>query len=331
MTCSIRIAALGLALIALGSPLTVSRSSAAQPLRWEETPERLTLFQGERSVLSYNTAVVPSPDASKPWFSRSGFIHPIWDPAGRILTDDFPPDHMHQHALMFPWTKTEFEGRKIDFWNSALMQGKVEHRTVISRFAEADIAGLEVELAHVDITAPDNPKDVLLETWTLVVRPLEKTFVLDLTSVQRCASESPLKILEYHYGGLGIRGARAWAKKGEGDFLTSDGKTRADGNHTRPRWVDVYGKLEGQVSGITVMCHPSNFRFPQPVRLHPDKPYFSFTPQVKGSFEITPSEAYTSKYRFIPHTGMVDKETTERLWKEFSGGRTQKKQEEEAP
>lgn len=331
MISSIRLAAFGLALIALGFAFPAARGEAAEPLRWEETPERITLFHGERPILTYNIALVPSPDASKPWFGRSGFIHPIWDPAGRVLTDDFPPDHMHQHALMFPWTKTEFEGRKIDFWNSALKQGKVEHRRLISQFVEEDFAGLEVELAHVDIIDPDNPKDVLIEQWKLVVRPLEKTFVIDLKSVQRCAGESPLKILEYHYGGMGIRGARAWVKQGEGDFLTSDGKTRADGNHTRPRWVDVYGKLEGEVSGITVMCHPDNFRFPQPVRLHPDKPYFSFTPQVKGTFEITPGQPYTSKYRFIAHTGMVDKETTERLWEEFSGGRNQSKQQEEAP
>ncbi|MEX2358547.1 MAG: PmoA family protein [Pirellulaceae bacterium] len=331
MISPIRLVALGLTLIAWGAASPAARFEAAEPLRWEETPERITLYQGERPILRYNIALVPSPDASKPWFGRSGFIHPIWDPAGRVLTDDFPPDHMHQHALMFPWTKTQFEGRKIDFWNSALQQGKVEHRRMVSQFVEEDLAGLEVELAHVDITDPENPKDVLIERWNVVAHRDEDAFVFDLTSVQRCASDSPLTILEYHYGGLGIRGARAWATKGQGDFLTSDGKTRVDGNHTTPRWVDVHGKLEGEVSGITVMGHPENFRFPQPVRLHPDKPYFSFTPQVKGSFAIRPGQPYTSKYRFVAHRGMIDQETTERLWEDFSGIQTEQKQAEEAP
>ena len=30
------------------------------------------------------------------------------------------------------------------------------------------------------------------------------------------------------------------------DFLTSDGNRRIDGNHTRPRWVDLSGQIDGK-------------------------------------------------------------------------------------
>src|SRR6266566_5163143 len=47
-------------------------------------------------------------------------------PSGKLLTDDYPPDHKHHHGIWSPWTKTEFEGRHPDFWNMGQKLGRVE-------------------------------------------------------------------------------------------------------------------------------------------------------------------------------------------------------------
>src|SRR5205823_4985689 len=104
-----------------------------------------------------------------------------------------------------------------------------------------------VRLRHEDITAPDAPRPVLNEVWTVRAYNLATTHVVDFESRQSCAGDTPLKVNKYHYGGLGMRGNRAWfdgqvkgndppdpARSGRSDFLTSEGKTRKDGNHTRP-------------------------------------------------------------------------------------------------
>src|SRR5262249_56290388 len=59
-------------------------------------------------------------------FKRAGYIHPVYSPSGRVVTDDYPSDHYHQHGIMFAWTKTEFEGRQPDFWNMGNGSGSVE-------------------------------------------------------------------------------------------------------------------------------------------------------------------------------------------------------------
>ncbi len=64
----------------------------------------------QKPVLTYNLAEVPSDDLKEPAFRRSGFIHPVYDPAGGVVTDGMPPDHMHQHALMCAWVNATFEG-----------------------------------------------------------------------------------------------------------------------------------------------------------------------------------------------------------------------------
>jgi hypothetical protein len=190
---------------------------------------------------------------------------------------------------------------------------------------------LDAVLQHDDLSAPGGPEKVLNETWHIVAHDVPGFVVLDIESEQQCAGTKPLKINEYRYGGFGIRGNRQWfdpsvkgndlpdpARSGRSDFLTSEGKHRGDGNHTRPRWVDLSGEVDGRVGGVTVLDHPGNFRFPQPIRLHPNKPYFCFAPMVLGEFEIVPGKLYISRYRLIVHDGPPDPKTIERLWNDYA-------------
>lgn len=172
---------------------------------------------------------------------------------------------------------------------------------------------------------------MLDETWHVVACALAGIVVFDFESIQTCAKTIPLRMNKYHYGGFGVRGNRHWfdpmvkgndppgpSRSGRSDFLTSEGKHRHDGNHTRPRWVDLSGEVDGRMGGITVLDHPGNFRSPQPVRLHPNKPYFCFAPMVLGEFDIKPREPYVSRYRLIVHDGLPDVPMIERLWNDYA-------------
>lgn len=272
-----------------------------------------------RPVLQYNAAVVPSEDPQEPAFRRSGFIHPLYDPAGRVVTDAMPPDHMHQHALMNAWVNTTFEGRHVDFWNSGKHEGEVRDAHGNTLEESGPVSGsFAAKLEHAELTPSGGAKTALRETWRVYVYAHADGWLFDIESTQRCAADSPVTINEYHYGGMALRGAREWFQDRPCQFLTSEGKGRKDGNHTRPNWVEMSGDLGDHKSGIVVFCHPDNFRAPQPVRLHPDKPYFCFAPMVLGSFTIEPGKPYVSKYRYFVHTGEPDAKRNEALWHDFA-------------
>ncbi|HFA59972.1 MAG TPA: hypothetical protein ENJ83_04705, partial [Rhodospirillales bacterium] len=237
-------------------------------------PETITVYRRGRPVLVYHQETVEPPAGADPVFRRSGFIHPLYTPSGKIVTDDFPPDHFHQHGVFFAWVDTVFEGREVDFWNQAKKLGDVEHTAVRHTVSGPVFAEFEVSLRHIDKTAPGGPKAALQETWTVRIYDTGGPFLVDFDSRQQTASSSPLLIRKFRYGGFAVRGAREWLGQPEADFLTSEGKTRADGNHTRPVWVEMHGLVDGSPAGIVVLSAPSNFRHPQPVRLHPSKPYF---------------------------------------------------------
>ena len=280
-----------------------------------EKQDELSLVDGKRVVMTYNARRVPSPDSTAPWYGRSGFIHPVYTPSGRIVTAAFPKDHMHQHGLMFAWTSSEFEGRPVDFWNSAARQGRVRHVETVRAGNDA----FQVRLEHIDDTTPE-PTAVLNETWEVKRVPHPSMHVFELVSTQTCASDSPLVIRQYHYGAMCVRGPEAWLNK-RATMVTSEGQDREDGNHSRPNWVAMYSEIDGQQCGISTMSHPSNFRAPQPVRLHPSKPYFCFAPMVLGDFSIEPGKPYVSRFLFVAFDGAPDMKQLNALWGSFSKDR----------
>ena len=323
------------------SPLPTSQDDTPQ-VSCHHNEQHLVVKVGKQPVLQYNHAILEAPTSLDPKYRRSGHFHPIYNPAGQSLTDDFPPDHAHQHGLFFPWVRTQHGKHAIDFWNQMGETGQIAHAKFLNKGVSGDVFGqFAVQLTHTDITDKEKPKVVLREVRMVRVFNLRDYFLFDLESHQECVTKDPLLIKQYHYGGLAIRGNRQWFNSETADrirtllkskptaqqlaevaiprdYLTSEGKTWVNGNETRARWVEMHGNIDGKPAGITLMCHPGNFRAPQPVRLHPHKPYFCFAPMQLGDFEINLGRTYTSRYRFYAHSGPVEAEQSERLWQDYA-------------
>ena len=166
------------------------------------------------------------------------------------------------------------------------------------------------------------PVNVLDETWEVTVyAPGERSnfWMFDFVSRQRCVTPHALKLPEYRYGGVGVRGNWAWNGRTNAAFLTSDGETdRLKSHATRGRWCDMGGFLDGEFAGIAILCHPANYRAPQPMRIHPDEPFFNFAPQQAGEMAIKPGETYVSRYRVVVHDGRASKTELDRLWNDYA-------------
>jgi len=294
--------------------------TAAPPLPVVASDDGRSLIvnAGGRPVLRYNAAILPAPDPQQSVYERSGYIYPLFNPLGQAVSDDFPPDHAHQHSVWFAWSKATFEGHELNCWEFFQGKGRIDHERLEESGGGAVFAHFTARLRHVDPNTAGGPKTALYETWKLLVYNLTEVFIFDVDLTQTCATQSPVQVLENSYGGLAIRGHRNWFDVSNSEYLTSEGKTRRDGNQTRPRWVDLHGWIDGKVSGISVLDHPDNFRFPQPVRLHPEKPYFCFAPPALGPFKIDPGNAYRSRYRFFVHGGRPDPGTIDRVWNDFA-------------
>jgi len=283
------------------------------------------LAVGGKSVAAYQTTPSIPPEGVAAHYAHGVYLHPVFTPAGRLVTADYPPDHKHQRGIFFAWTKTQFEGRAPDFWN----MGKADNKnTAVTEFIAVDRiwsgpvhGGFASRHRFVDRLGLE-PKIMLNEEWTVTVYAVGasggRAWLMDFVSRQECAGTSAVKLLKYHYGGLGVRGAAAWDPVEAVTFLTSNGDERTRGDASKANWVHMGGQLQGAPAGLAVLIHPANFRSPQPLRLNPNNPQLCVAPSADGDWEITPGQPYISRYRFVLADGPANKVELERLWVDYA-------------
>lgn len=274
-------------------------------------------------IFEYRAEPGPLPRADiDPIYLRGGYIHPVFSPSRRVVTDHYARNHLHQHGIWFAWTKTEFQGRQPDFWNMGQGKGRVEFVGLDAIWSGPVEGGFRARHQFVDLTGAI-PVVALREAWEIrayqVGRGSRPYWMFDLGSVQECATDDPLILPKYHYGGLGVRGNWNWNGPENTSFLTSEGVTdRVKGNETRGRWCHISGDESGMETGMTILCHPANFRAPQPMRLHPKEPFFCYAPSQAGDWKIEPGKPYVSRYRFIVFDGRPDRGLLDRLWNDYA-------------
>ena len=303
-------------------------SAIGRIIQASKNDQFLEIHVGQDKVLRYQHAVMPPPEGVDPLYARSGFIHPLWSPAQEVLTEIRPSDHYHHLGVWMPWVNTKFEGREVDFWNLKKGQGTVRFVDFGGIHNGPVFGSFQANHEHVDLKAPGGEKVVLNEEWNVRVWNVggKKAgyWIWDLTSVQRCASESPLELKAYRYGGLGFRATAKW-KKDNANYLTSEGLDRDKGHATRSRWCMMFGPTDKGPAGVLIMSHPSNHEHPEPMRIWPSDSnkgrgdiFFNYTPIQKADWTLKPGRDYVFRYRFYVYNGKLPADKADALWADFA-------------
>jgi hypothetical protein len=291
-------------------------------------PGAVRLESGGRTALTYRTTPTPFPPDRPdltPIFHRGGYIHPVLTPSGFPVTDDYPTNHRHHHGIWFAWSHAEFEGRPTDTWNMGEGKGTVEFVSVSATWDGAVHGGFRSHHREIDLTS-GTPRPALDETWTVRLHDLglsadRRAHVFDVEVTDACVAATPVRLPEYRYGGIGVRGNWAWNGPTALRFLNSEGVTdrsKGDKNQTSGRWAYMGGAVPGGSAGIALLGHPSNAMAPQPQRIHPAEPFLCFAPQQAGSLEIVPGKPLHLRYRFVAFDGEPVAAELERLWWDYA-------------
>jgi hypothetical protein len=78
------------------------------------------------------------------------------------------------------------------------------------------------------------------------------------------------------------------------------------------------GRVNGELAGVAILAHPDNFRFPEPMRIHPTEPFFNWAPSQAGDWSIRPGERFVARYRYVVADGPPDAQLIERLWNDYA-------------
>lgn len=292
---------------------------ADKPVTLHRNEQGVMVKYLDKNVFFYQSATAMPPPDSPAYYRASGYIHPLFSPAGKIMTEDFPSTHAHHHAIFHAWANTRFRNSHVDFWNQQKKEGTVKHNGIMHMkegpvYAELVTGQEYLSLAH---------GRVLTETWTIRCFAVAGQYMFDIALEQENITEDTLYLDIYLYGGMAFRGAKQWdphdtlAFRSRWNVYTSEGAMDSVANHTRARWVTTSGQIDGTPASVTIFNHPTNVRYPQKIRVHPDMPYWVYSPVVDQPLLIPPKGKYTARYRYYVCNSKPEETTLEQIQEAF--------------
>jgi len=292
-----------------------------------ETPQKdgtLTIRSGNRDLLRYQFEMVYPPAGVDSAFKRNAFIHPLWSPHGQVLTRIQPPDHYHHYGIWNPWTHVLYKNDTVDFWNIGGKKGTVRFAGFTTVNSGPVFGQFEARHDHV-VFKKDGEEEVAIKELqsVTVYHPTSDYYIADIDIQLSCATDSPVKLLEYRYGGLGWRTTEKWDRYNS-EAITSAGKTRKDADGSKATWCIVQGEIDNDYAGVVMMSHPANYNHPEPLRIWPENQYnrgdmfANFSPTKDKDWLLEPGKTYTLKYRLLVFNGKFTKENAESAWQQFA-------------
>lgn len=310
--------AFGLACILSGCQAAPSEPSAFE---WVgDGVEGLQLQEQGKDVLFFQLA----PKSLEGAYPRANYVHPLYDVAGDIVTEDFPEDHRHHRGIFWAWHQLMLNGEQVaDPWSCENIEWK-----------EPQEAGEWVQTE----THTESAKMRVVRNW-LVPRPSHPDESIEIlretVSLKVLPARDGVRIIDFDLRFRALREGVALGgsddAKGYGGFsprirLSDDTKFNGQVGETEPernavdagKWMNVTRTLDGKMKGVAILVHPSH---PDPSSKWILRPTRSMQNLQWPGQAPTPLSTHSDtrlRYRLVLHSGELDHERLERLWNEFA-------------
>ena len=292
----------------------LTAASADEPLtvRRAEADRHVEILDGGKVVLRYNFRTVPVPKGVKGKYAvaRSDYIHPLYGPAGEVLTKDYSPDHPHHRGLYWAWPEVYYKGKKHDLH---ALQGVFARPEKILR-AEGGPTGATIVAASKWLWEGTEP--IVREVTTIRAsrradggRTIDLTFaftaLVDGVAVARRGQSA--------YGGFNLRFS---ARKNQKILPHTDPPAVSP----RRAWAQLVGVPPGgkEPVSVSILQHAANPHYPGDWVSYPNLSWLQPTFPAKGvKHPLSKAKPLVLRYRLWVQNGPADEKTLAKLWADF--------------
>ncbi|MBI4557649.1 MAG: PmoA family protein [Candidatus Hydrogenedentes bacterium] len=276
----------------------------------------LTVLDNEKPVLCYNYGRVDPPagiDKDRWW--RSCYIHPLYGLDGDVLTQDYPPDHLHHRGVYWAWPKCQIGERAADIWVHKDIRQRFLHWTT----KQAGAGRAEIEVANAWVFS-DDPEPYVIEEVRFVVRPAdERGRAIDVRLRFTNRGQEPVSFLGAAGKGYGGFCFRPDATRKDPVISTELGVRKKDALKINTRWADFSSRISpnGPYSGVAIFQHPENPGYPHSGWI---LRYYGFLGASWPHLEtvvLNPSESVELRYRLYIHRGTAQQARVAESHREF--------------
>ncbi|MBM3311984.1 MAG: hypothetical protein FJY80_10800 [Candidatus Aminicenantes bacterium] len=250
--------------IPLSAAALLLSAAAAGQMNFVDDPKAGTLSvrDGRAEVLVYRYGDQLK-EGVDPKYTRSGYIHPLFGLDGRVLTDDFPADHLHHHGLFWAWPVVKTRGVETSTWEVR----SPPLRQIFSRWTTQGASLVGAELGVENSWVLDGKDKVARENVLVRILPADAGERRVYIQLVLEAVGGPLELggapdQNKGYGGLCFRGAPLFAGAA---MSTDQGPLQADVVNTPFRWAKLTAK-EAEVTIEVLPEHPGGPKIPWLVR-----------------------------------------------------------------
>lgn len=235
------------------------------------------------------------------------FLYPVYSAKGdemtRIGHPHDPHGHRHHYSLWFAATPVSGQ----NFWGDG--EGRIRAKRVVKIDDGATKATVVLESAW---------GALLDEQRTISVIDLGGDWMIEMGMTLK-ALNGPVVFDAKGFGPVGVRMAKSiGVNDGGGKIVNSSGLVNGKAIFRQPaRWVDYSGPVPSGLAGITLFDHPSNVQHPQAMHVRDDG-WMGAVMTEKGAVTIPRGETITLRYGFLVHTGALNKDAVEAVWKAFA-------------
>ena len=255
-------------------------------------------------------------------------LWPLIGPNGNEITRAYPmrdageherDDHIHHRSFWF----THGNVNGIDFWSETKNHGNIIHRdfTVLQ---SGESAVIETKN---DWIGPDGKRHCQ-DVRRLTFGASKSGYWIDFDTTVT-ASDGQVVFGDTKEGSFGVRVAGSMKITAElgGTVLNANGDRDGAAWGKAAPWVDYVGPVHEKTVGITIMNHPSSFRYPtywhvrtyglftaNPFGLH----HFQGNNDVDGSHTMAQGETMTLRYRVYIHQGTTKEANIEKQFDAYS-------------
>ncbi len=286
-------------LVMVSAPTGMCRASQDR-VHLVKTDEGYQFLEGSSPVLFYRTAPKATAEGS---YSRTNYCHPVYALDGRILTEDFPRDHLHHRGIFWAWHQVYVGNTPMgDMW--ACEDFTWDIRTVRILPPRAESAALQAEVYWKSSRWKDGLEPFAKETVTIRLHPVQDDarridFDLEILALEegfRIGGSNDVK----GYGGFSTRIVLP------ADIRMSDPNGPvAPQNTAVPAgdWMNFSGTFGATASEFAILVHPSHPGRPRQWILRSAGSAQNVAYPGRIPIPISTTKPLTLRYRLVLHKG----------------------------
>ncbi len=287
---------------------------------FKKQQQGVILYENSRPVFFYQREL-KTPD-NKMYFNN--YLHPLYSLEGDTITEEFPLDHPHHRGIFWAWHQIYLNNKNIgDSW--------------VRENISEDVIDLQTK------TSENTALLSLNILWRSSLVPNKKPFVDEHTVILVHQLENEIRAIDFEIRlralvpGVSIGGSND--EKGYGGFcarikhpqtltFTSEGgPLLSQMNQIKAgSWMDFSNPngRNGDISGITILCHPSTPNYPAPWIL---RGYEASMQNIvfpgRDRVEISMNKVIVLRYRLIIHRGDMKNLDMQKIKAEYENISTQ--------